>query len=98
MVIIGLDGQPIVLHHGSTEKADMVRRQMKFWGVRGARVRKMRNGCLRLVIANASDRCAARDALAVCGACTTSGVPFYDPASRTAWNGPTEVSVWFMAP
>lgn len=80
----------------TTAKAEALRTELALSGLTNARVRKMRNGAGRLVIASVDDRDAARDALVMVNACTISGNPFTKPESRFAWNGPTELFFRFL--
>lgn len=77
--------------------ATELRANLSAFGVAKARVRVMRNGAMRLVLASRSDRDAARDALVLCDARTAAGMPFTNPDSACAWNGPVEVFVRFVA-
>ncbi len=64
-----------------------------------ARVRLMPNGCVRVVLANLTDRPTACDALAAVNACTVGGGVFTTPANdatKYAWTL-TEVFVRFCA-
>lgn len=85
-----------ILYPATAEKASALRSVLRDVGVKGARIRRMANGALRLVVASASDREAARDALVIVGACTACGKAFTLPGSRFAWNGPNEIFVRFL--
>lgn len=85
-----------ILYPATSANAALVRGNLKSCGAAGARVRKMRNGSLRIVLANISDREPARDALVLSDACTGSGEPFTSKGSNHAWNGPTEIFVRFL--
>lgn len=83
------------LYPATAEKAAALRTNLTLSGAKG-RVRVMPNGAARLVINTPADRDAARDALVLSNACTTSGNAFTSPAAIHAWNGPTEIFVRFM--
>lgn len=86
------------LYSATAEKASALRANLSFCGANKARVRVMPNGAARLVITSPSDRAAARDALVLSNACTASGLAFTSTNTDTAWNGPTEIFVRFLAP
>jgi hypothetical protein len=83
------------LYPATAEKAAIVRANLKSFGVLGARVRRMDNGSLRIVLASKYDREAARDAFILSDACTASGEMFTSPSSSSAYNGDTEIFVRF---
>jgi predicted RNA-binding Zn-ribbon protein involved in translation (DUF1610 family) len=85
-----------VLYPATAAKAEELRSALAAWGVKGARVRRMPSGSMRLVLKSVADRDAARDALVMVNACTACGVAFTVPDSRHAWNGPTEIFVRFL--
>ncbi len=87
-----------LLYSVTTEKANLLRDNLAFCGVKSARVRKMPNGVCRLVLNSRDDRDAARDALVMSDACTACGMAFTNPESRFAWNGPVEIFVRFLTP
>ena len=93
-----MTGTGILLYPCTTDRAANLRAGLKSLGVQGARVRCMPNGAGRLVLASAAERDAARDALVLVNACTGSGMPFTQPESRFAWNGPTELFFRFLEP
>lgn len=82
----------------TAEKATSLRANLSICGANNARVRVMRNGSARVVLASVSDRDAARDALVLSSACTATGNSFTSPASTNAWNGPVEIFIRFLAP
>lgn len=84
-----------ILHPANAEKAATLRANFALMGVK-ARVRVMANGAARIVLSNAADRDAARDALVLSNACTACGDSFTSPNARYAWNGPTEIFVRFL--
>ena len=84
-----------ILYPATAEKIATVRANLADCGVACARVRRMPNGAARIVLANASDRDAARDALVMSDARTASGLAFTHADSRFAWNGPVEIFVRF---
>lgn len=86
----------LILHPATAAKVAIVRANLALCGA-SARVRVMRNGALRVVLASVAEREAARDALVLSDACTASGVSFADADSRFAWNGPVEVFVRFLS-
>lgn len=88
----------MILYPATADKASALRSNLFFCGANKARVRVMPNGAARLVLASVTDRDAARDALVLSNACTACGEAFTYPASRSAWNGPTEIFVRFLAP
>lgn len=88
----------MILYPATADKASALRSNLSSCGANKARVRVMPNGAARLVIASAADRDAARDALVLSNACTASGCAFTSADTNTAWNGPTEIFVRFLAP
>ena len=79
-------------------KAHSLRTLLVALGAKGARVRKMRNGAARVVLADAAHRAAACSALTLAEALTACGQRFDDPAAWSAWNGPVEIFVRFAKP
>lgn len=81
----------------SAAMAQAMRETLLACGAAGVRVRRMRNGALRLVLRDANQRDAVRDALVLSDARTARGTTFTTPDSRFAWNGTTEIFVRFVA-
>lgn len=85
-----------IIYPATAAHAQNLRAELAACGVSGARVRRMPNGRIRLVLASTNDRDAARDALVMTGACNASGVSFVDPSTTNSWNGPTEIFIAFL--
>jgi hypothetical protein len=85
------------LYPATAAKAAAVRGNLALCGVAGARVRRMPNGSLRIVVASKDQRQSVRDALVMSDACTGGGTPFTSPDSNSAWNGDFEIFVRFVS-
>lgn len=86
------------LYAANAKHADNLRNALTEMGVKKARVRIMTHGRARVVLNSVEDRDAARDALVFADATTVGGMPFTNPDSKHAWNGPVEIFVRFSTP